>query len=119
MMMVSRGLRTVPKGWRDESPTFDEDMPDISELSKDKQEIVAYETVSEGTPISPNFPNTQQGKLDLVAWLAEHEPILGEPINGETWAGILFGKGGGAALMDIHTKRIEMSTPPPEEKLDD
>ena len=34
--------------------------------------VVAYETTSEGTPISPPFPNTPEGRLELVRYCASH-----------------------------------------------
>jgi len=57
-----------------------------------ESEIAAYEAVSEGTPISPGFPDTPQGRLDLCNWCAEHEKLLGRRlVDAEAWAAILFG----------------------------
>ena len=67
-------------------------MPDASGLRADDTEIVAYETVSEGTPISPVFPNTSEGRLALVNYCAEHATTFGEHrADAEAWAAILFG----------------------------
>ncbi len=57
-------------------------------------EIAAYETTTEGTPISPAFPNTPEGRRDLVAYCAEHAFVFGhQRAGGEAWAAILFGEG--------------------------
>lgn len=57
-------------------------------------EIAAYETVSEGTPISPAFPSTPEGTRDLVTYCAEHATAFGSRRAGiEAWAALLFGDG--------------------------
>ena len=67
-------------------------MPSVEGLPAERTEIAAYETTTEGTPISPAFPDTQEGKLALVNWCAEHESTFGDfKADAETWAGILFG----------------------------
>jgi hypothetical protein len=67
-------------------------MPDASRLPASETEIAAYEAVSEGTPISPAFPNTPAGKLALVNYCAEHETTFGDHrADAEAWAAILFG----------------------------
>ena len=56
-------------------------------------EILAYEICTEGTPISPAFPNTPAGKLELCNWCAANEKLLGKRlVDGEAWAAILFGE---------------------------
>lgn len=109
-----REVRIIPKGWqhpRNEhgryapllpaNYAFDDEahaaegvatMPDASGLRADETEIVAYETVSEGTPISPVFPNKPEGQLALVNYCAEHATTFGDHRAGaEAWAAILFG----------------------------
>jgi hypothetical protein len=55
-------------------------------------QIVAYEAVTEGTPISPPFPDTPTGCLDLVNYCAEHCTTIGDfTADAEAWAAILFG----------------------------
>ncbi len=57
-------------------------------------EIMAYETTTEGTPCSPAFPETPEGKLALVNWCAEHVTTWADhKADAETWAAILFGGG--------------------------
>jgi hypothetical protein len=57
-------------------------------------EIAAYETTTEGTPISPAFPDTPEGRLALVNYCAEHATTWGDHrADAETWAAILFGDG--------------------------
>jgi hypothetical protein len=56
-------------------------------------EIAAYETTTEGTPISPAFPDTPAGRLALVNYCAEHASTFGDhKADAETWAAILFGE---------------------------
>jgi len=57
-------------------------------------DIAAYETTTEGTPISPAFPDTPEGQRDLVAYCAEHATVFGDRhAGGEAWAAVLFGEG--------------------------
>lgn len=56
-------------------------------------EIAAYETTSEGTPISPAFTDTPEGRLELVRYCAEHATTLGQHRAGSAaWAAVLFGE---------------------------
>ena len=76
----------------DEPPNPEHFMPSVRGLPEEATEIVAYETTSEGTPISPAFPNTPQGRLDLVNCCAEHRTTFAQHTAGpEAWAAILFG----------------------------
>lgn len=98
-----RELRTIPKGWRHPQdaqrknwyqPLRPDQMPDVAGLAPDETEIAAYETTSEGTPLSPRFPNTPEGTLGLVAFCAVHCTTWGDHKAGpEAWAVILFGQG--------------------------
>ena len=61
-------------------------------------EIAAYEATSEGTPISPAFPNTDEGRLALINYCAEHCFTFGDHRgDAEAWAAILFGDAAVAA----------------------
>jgi len=123
--MCQRELRVFPKGWvhpvdgtyitggvrhvglsdrdilqyvepeDDYEYTEDDLMPAVDGLSEEETEIAAYETVSEGTPISPPFPNTPEGRFELVKWCEANASVFGtnHKADGETWAGILFGNG--------------------------
>ncbi len=105
--------REIPEGWQhpqDEHDTFIPLLPygyagDDSEVIVSPEntmpptpwrgatEIIAYETCTEGTPISPAFPNTPAGRLDLCNWCATNEKLLGKRlVAGEAWAAILFGE---------------------------
>jgi len=106
----NREVRTIPRGWQHPKTAsgryqpllpadyvFDDSerspvMPDASGLPAHDTEIAAYESVSEGTPISPAFPNTPEGRRDLVRYCAEHGTAFGnERAGAEAWAAILFG----------------------------
>ncbi len=114
-----REVRVIPKGWRHPIEggrhvpllpagyVFDEDqapypmMPDVHHLAPYETEVAAYESVSEGTPISPAFPNTPQGRLDLINYCAGHCTTFGHHKAGaEAWAAILFGDA--AVSLDGH-----------------
>ena len=107
-----REVRAFPKGWQHPRDAqgrhtpllpaeyaFDADqdrsvalMPDVRGLPVAETEIAAYEAVSEGTPISPAFPNSDAGRLALVNYCAEHETTFGDHrADAEVWAAILFG----------------------------
>jgi hypothetical protein len=73
-------------------PALWTEQPDGSFKAPDGVEIAAYETTTEGTPISPAFPDTPEGRLALANWCAEHSFTWGNhKADAETWAGILFG----------------------------
>ena len=56
-------------------------------------EIAAYETTTEGSPISPAFPNTRSGRLALVNFCAANATTFGShKADAEAWAAILFGE---------------------------
>lgn len=101
--LANREVRVIPAGWqhpvdaaRHPLPLLPEEMP---EVGGGESAIMAYETVTEGTPISPAFPNTREGRLDLVRWCADHCTTLGQHRAGaEAWAAILFGEGTTIAL---------------------
>ena len=95
---INREVRPVPLGWnhprRDGRfvPLLPEQMPSLDdELPRDIG-IAAYETTSEGTPISPFFLDDEEGRLMLVNWCAENSTVYGDhKADPETWAAILFG----------------------------
>ena len=106
--VANREVRIIPAGWRHPRDARDRNVPllpagyvaddaehaDLMPEPTGATEIAAYETVSEGTPISPAFPDTPQGRLDLVNYCAEHCATFGDHRAGvEAWAVLLFGDG--------------------------
>lgn len=68
-------------------------MPDFSKTPPEEMGISAYEETSEGTLISPIFPNTPEGRFQLLKHCTENETVFGNnKANIEIWAGMLFGK---------------------------
>ena len=60
----------------------------------DETAIAAYETTSEGTPISPSFPDRPEGHLELVRYCAANCTTFADyQADAEAWAVILFGEG--------------------------
>jgi hypothetical protein len=115
VIMGSREVRVIPKGWQhprdargrhvpllpadyvfdDEQDAAYPTMPSVHALRDDATEIMAYETVSEGTPVSPAFPTSAAGRMALVTWCAEHATTFGDHrADGEAWAALLFGDAG-------------------------
>ena len=113
--VCNREVRWIPKGWKHprnakghyvpllpngycarNGLTKEEEAPEMPSTTgparKHGLEIAAYETTSEGTPISSSFPDTPEGRLALVNWCAESETTFGDNrADAETWAAILFG----------------------------
>ena len=84
----------------------DEYMPEVKHLPVEETQIVAYETVSEGTPMSPAFDNTPEGKLALLQWCAENASVPGsrdQHTSIEAWAAMLYG----TAMVNIQTGAVE------------
>lgn len=106
MMVCNREVRVIPRGWqhpRNERgrnlPLLDEQMPSVARLGPDDTEIAAYEVTTEGTPISPAFPNRDEGRLALVRYCAEHAKTFGRATaDAEAWAAILFGNNAAITL---------------------
>jgi hypothetical protein len=111
MFVGAREVREIPKGWQHprnaagqyvpllpEGYSFDEEhdpYPTMPPTFGRETEIAAYETTSEGTPISPAFPNTPDGRLALCRWCASNATTFGKSTaGGEAWAAILFGDAG-------------------------
>lgn len=109
LFIASREVRVIPAGWqhpRDARggpiPLLPEQMPDAGAHT----EIAAYETTSEGTPISPTFPDSPAGRLDLVRHCAAYCTVFGEHRSGEEgWAAILFGEH--AVIAEDGTVRLD------------
>jgi hypothetical protein len=82
-------------------------MPDFSLVPPGRMGLQAYETTSEGTPISPVFPDTPEGRYQLVAYCARHATVFADiPATLQEWAKMLFGRE--IAAVDIQTGRITL-----------
>ena len=107
-------VREFPKGWEhpkdatgryvpllpaDEPLEEGDDSPKMpATWNEHETEIAAYETTTEGTPISPAFPATADGRLALLRYCAEHCTTFGKhKADAEAWAAILFGDAAVAA----------------------
>lgn len=85
-------------------------MPDFSKVPSDQMGISAYETVSEGTPMSPVYPDTPEGRFELARYCVENQTVFGDQkADIETWAAILFGKYNALVTTD---RRIILTPPP-------
>lgn len=93
-------------------------MPDFSDVPEDEMGICAYETCTEGTPISPVFPDTPQGRLALLHHVTENETTFADHKTSiEGWAAILFSTDNISTIVDIQTGDLSVSSrrPPSEQ----
>jgi hypothetical protein len=114
LFVANREVREIPKGWQHPRDATGRCVPlldhgsDVEYASPQttmpptpwngETEIAAYETTSEGTPISPAFPNTAEGRFALLRYCAEHCFTFGRhKADAEAWAAILFGDAAVAA----------------------
>ena len=136
MMVPSREIRRVPRGWQhppgdalltyeseadlrawyaDRGYDFADDYPDGYNAARympepsDDCELMAYETVSEGTPLTGHaFDDTPEGRLALIRDLVDSgQAIAGSTPDAEAWAGILFSD---SILLNIGTGAFEGGT---------
>ena len=94
--IASREVRVFSAGWehpRDAAGDFVPLLANPDARSRQRSDRDhGIRDRAEGTPISPAFSNTREGRLDLVRWCADHSTTLGEHRAGaEAWAAILFG----------------------------
>jgi hypothetical protein len=86
------GPRPVPE---DYMPVF----PADAELG-----ICMYEDVTEGTPISPVYPDSEQGRSDMAEYLAAHPAGISDGMTADDWLAVI---GGYLVTKDIHTGKID------------
>jgi hypothetical protein len=103
-LIPNREAREVPKGWQHPKDAHGRYIPllpygyrlDDDEVAADRMMpapgedpwIAAYETTTEGTPISPAFALSR----DLILYCAEHCTTYGDhTADAEAWAAILLG----------------------------
>lgn len=112
MFMCNRELRVIPKGWKhpDNEAILRQQMPSVEGLQPEATEIRAYETTSEGTPISPAFDNSSRGRFALARFCTENcSTFADSKTDIEAWAAILFGNGCAIVHMD---GRVEVAQAP-------
>lgn len=86
-------------------------LPDCSNLAEDEIGISAYETTSEGTPISPVFPNTPEGRFELASYCAQFGTVFANQRCADvyTWCQILFG--GETVVVDYDKGTVSVPRP--------
>jgi hypothetical protein len=66
---------------------------DFGKVPDEKMGICVYETTTEGTPLSPVFPDTEPGRIALVRYCAVNVPAFAYYyVHARTWTQVLFGK---------------------------
>ncbi len=96
---AGRYVPLLPNGYCAQNNFAAEGIPEASEMPSttgparaNGLEIAAYETTTEGTPISPAFPDTPEGRLALVNFCAANAAVWGDSrADAEAWAAVLFG----------------------------
>ncbi|HLZ25567.1 MAG TPA: hypothetical protein VKQ30_25870 [Ktedonobacterales bacterium] len=65
-------------------------MPDFSAVPAEQMGVAVYETTTEGTPLTPVFPNTREGLFQLLQYCAQHCATFADIQTGlDGWARIL------------------------------
>ncbi|MDO8269691.1 MAG: hypothetical protein Q7T54_03410 [Candidatus Levybacteria bacterium] len=83
-------------------------MPDFSNVPEEEMGICAYESTTEGTPISPVRSNNPQGRFEIARYCAENNSVfVTQRGDIETWAAILYSNN--TALVDLQNGRVEIS----------
>ena len=92
-----------PDDWEGEAPDPSLYMPDFSDVPEDRMGIAMYETVSEGTPISPTFRTAEA----LADWLARHNAsaFAGQTATYEQWLSMIGQGWAPTAVSDGHGLR--------------
>jgi hypothetical protein len=109
LFLANREMRRVPLDWQhplDESgcpipllardpDTVDEvdyQTPDFSDVPAEQMGICAYETTTEGTTISPVYPDTPAGRFALGRFCANNATIFADQTaDVASWCRIIFG----------------------------
>lgn len=95
-------------GWAKSRQEFETHcMPDFSGVPQEQMGICAYESTTEGTPISPVYPDTPEGRFQMAKFCAENKTVFAhQKADIEAWAAILFGDD--VAHLDIESGRVEI-----------
>src|SRR5690348_11686015 len=65
-------------------------MPDFAGVPAEQLGVAVYESTSEGTPLTPVFPNTREGLFQLLQYCARHCNTFADMTAGiDEWARIL------------------------------
>src|SRR3989344_4411635 len=78
----------LAEGWlRSRNDAEDNLMPDFTSIPGALMGICLYETTTEGTPLSPVYPNTSEGRFQLAKYCTETETTFaGHTTDIEGWA---------------------------------
>ena len=102
LLMVNREVRVVPVNWAHPmertdnlirpwkpQPIYNVDMPSVE--GHKRTWIMGYETTSEGTPFTPPFENTPEGRAALIEFCTEYCFTFGSyTATKEEWIRLLF-----------------------------
>jgi hypothetical protein len=68
-------------------------MPIFKDVPDEEMGVCLYETTTEGTPLTPVFPDTEQGHKDLAAYASEYATrFAGDHMSAQDWEQRFFGQ---------------------------
>ena len=68
-------------------------MPGFGDIPEEEMGICLYETTTEGTPLTPIFPDTPEGQKDLAAYASEYATAYADwELSTQQWEARLFGE---------------------------
>lgn len=68
-------------------------MPTFKDVPAEEMGVCLYETTTEGTPLTPVFPDTEQGHQDLAAYAAEYATrFANQQVSAQDWEERFFGQ---------------------------
>jgi hypothetical protein len=88
--------------WTGERPRQEDYMPVFPRNSK--LGICMYEEVTEGTPISPVYTDTPEGRQAMADYLTDNPRGISRGMTADDWLAVI---GGYLTAIDIHTGKIE------------
>ncbi len=91
--------------WVGEKPDPDFYLPGVAWPEGAVIGIRMYETVTEGTPISRAYPDTEEGRTAMAAELASANTSITSGMTAAEWRQIIDG---GLGVKDIHTGEFEI-----------
>lgn len=85
-------------------------MPDFQGVPDALMGLAVYETTTEGTPVTPIFPDTPEGRFGLVDYCRRRVPVFGDQLSDslEEWCRLLFGP---EAELDSVARTVALSQP--------
>ena len=83
----------ITKGLTPKTKFKDSGVNWIGDIPEEEMGICLYETTTEGTPLTPIFPDTPEGQKDLAAYASEYATAYADwELSTQQWEARLFGE---------------------------